>query len=117
MQTKIYKNSDICHAKLQNNIYIPQAIRQENSVGLLFFCILECKHYEHYDGHEITQRAAGAEVPRGCGRAGNHEALRYDADGGTYWYLWLILTNCVKGWERLTYNRLRSCKRTFKSAE
>ena len=66
-------------------------------MGLLFFCILECKHYEHYDGHEITQRAAGAEVPRGCGRAGNHEALRYDADGGTYWYLWLILTNCVKG--------------------
>ncbi len=40
-----------------------------------------------------------------------------DADGGTYLYLWLILTNCVKGWERLTYNRLRSCKRTFKSAE
>ncbi len=36
-----------------------------------------------------------------------------DADGGTYWYLWLILTNCVKGWERLTYNRLRSCKKNF----
>ena len=82
MQTKIYKNSDICHAKLQNNIYIPQAIRQENSVGLLFFCILECKHYEHYDGHEITQRAAGAEVPRGCGRAGYHAQLRYDGNGG-----------------------------------
>ena len=59
------------------------AIRQEKSVRLFFFCILECKHYEHYDGHEITQRAAGAEVSRGCGRAGNHAALRYDGDGGT----------------------------------
>lgn len=44
---------------------------------------MECKHYEHYDGHEITQRAAGAEVSRGCGRAGNHAALRYDGDSGT----------------------------------
>ena len=30
--------------------------------------------------------------------------------------LWLRLTYCVKGKKILTYNRLRSCKRTFKSA-
>ena len=77
------QNSEICHTKIQNIRYVQQVISVKKSVGLLFSCILECKHYEHYDGHEITQRAAGEEVSRGCGRAGNHAALRYDGDGGT----------------------------------
>ena len=51
-------------------------------MGLLLFRILDGKHDDYYEEQE-QQRAAEAQVARGCGRAGYQTALCHHADGGT----------------------------------